>query len=122
MAPVMSAGWKAETLTARQVVAHRDLFLHFTCEGCRFAVQLDPWRIGSRLADDPLRDLRFRCRRCGVYPSTLRIGRRTSGASDEVMVIPLKPRAWDDGHQEDQRRCLARAQAAREAARRAWKP
>lgn len=112
---MVPAGWSPQTLTARQVVARPDVELSFNCVGCRAWIGLDPWRIGARLADDPLQTLRFRCRKCGVYPSELKVSRRTSKEPEELLAIPLKPRAWDQGHEEDQRRCLARAEAARRA-------
>ncbi|WP_436355690.1 hypothetical protein [Brevundimonas sp. CEF1] len=55
--------WKAETVTARDVVAHRDVVLSINCEGCRLDTEVNVWKIGMRLADTPLQRLRFRCRR-----------------------------------------------------------
>lgn len=101
--------WTAETLTARHVVVHRDVTLTINCVGCRLLVELNVWKIGARLADEPLQGLRLRCRRCGVYPTELVVGRRTSGRGDKLLVIPLKPRAWDDGCRDNQAAALRRA-------------
>lgn len=102
--------WTAETLTARDVVAYRDVVLSIHCPGCNIIREVNVWKIGARLADDPLQSLRFRCTRCGVFPSELVVGRRTSSVGETLLTIPLKPRCWDDGHQEGQHRALQRAQ------------
>lgn len=100
--------WTAETLTARDVVAYRDVTLSIHCIGCNMIRELNVWTIGARLADDPLQALRFRCRRCGVYPSELIVRRRTSSVGETLLTIPLKPRCWDDGHRQDQAVALKR--------------
>lgn len=100
--------WTAETVTARDVVPYRDVTLSIHCPGCNTIRELNVWTIGARLADDPLQELRFRCRRCGVYPSELIVGRRTSSAGETFLTIPLKPRFWDEGHREDQAAALRR--------------
>ncbi|MGH7019159.1 MAG: hypothetical protein ACREEY_04735 [Brevundimonas sp.] len=103
--------WTAETLTARDVVPYRDVVLSIHCPGCNMIRELNVWTIGARLADDPLRELRFRCRRCGVYPSELIVGRRTSMAGEYLLAIPLKPRCWDDEHRDNQARAMGNAEA-----------
>ncbi|MFC5374724.1 hypothetical protein ACFPIF_19365 [Brevundimonas faecalis] len=100
--------WKAETVTARDVVAHRDVTLSFHCQGCNLVVELDVWKIGLRLADMPLQGLRFRCSRCGLYPSTLKVGRRNFMAGETLLTIPLKPRCWDESHSANQTAALRR--------------
>ncbi|MBB4799068.1 MULTISPECIES: hypothetical protein [Brevundimonas] len=107
--------WTAERVTARDVVPYRDVTLFIWCDGCRRGRELNVWTIGARLADDPLREVRFRCRACGVYPSGMEVSRRTSSAPDKLLMIPLKPRFWDDGHREDQAAALRRAESRRKA-------
>ena len=102
--------WTAENVTARDLVVWRDIVLSVQCEGCRLSKEMNVWRIGARLADDHLQDLRFRCRECGVYPSSLEISRRDGMAGQKLLLVPLRPRAWDDGHREDQARALRRAE------------
>ncbi|WP_303719579.1 hypothetical protein [Brevundimonas naejangsanensis] len=103
------ARWTPERLTARDVVAHRDVALSFYCQGCRMTVEFDVWKVGARLADDPLQTLRFRCRRCGVYPSTLMVARRNGMSGVHLFEIPLKPRSWDESHEEKQAVAMRRA-------------
>jgi len=103
------ARWTPERLTARDVVAHHDVTLSFYCRGCHLTVEFNVWKVGARLADTPLQELRFRCVRCGVYPETLEVGRRDSMSGVRLLTIPLKPRAWDDGHRADQEAALRRA-------------
>lgn len=98
-------------MTARDVVAYRDVVLSIHCPGCNIIRELNVWTIGARLADDPLQELRFRCRRCGVYPSELTVGVRNSTTGEHLLTIPLKPRYWDDGHREDQAAAQWRAEA-----------
>jgi len=93
--------------------------LTIACDGCRGNREFNVWKIGVVLADTAIQTLRFRCHRCGVYPNALRIGRRTSSTGDLIMMIPLRPRAWDEGHEEAQRIALDRAQRAFEARRKA---
>lgn len=100
--------WTAETLTARDVVAYRDVVLSIHCPGCNTIREVNVWKIGARLADDPLQDLRFRCTRCGTFPSELEISRRNSTTGEHLLTIPLKPRCWDDGHRQDQASALKR--------------
>ncbi len=100
--------WTAETVTARDVVAYRDVVLAIHCIGCHLICELNVWTIGARLADDPLQGLRFRCRRCGLYPSELVIRRRNSMAGEHLLTIPLKPRAWDESHSANQAAALRR--------------
>lgn len=100
--------WKAETLTARHIVAQRDVVLSIHCQGCRLITEADAWKVGARLADTPLQRLRFRCRRCGVYADAISVGRRTSTQGVHLLDIPLKPACWDEGHQADQAAALSR--------------
>ena len=105
--------WTAETLTARDVVAYRDVVMSIHCPGCNTIREVNVWKIGTRLADDPLQGLRFRCTRCGVFPSELTVGRRTSTAGETLLIVPLKPRCWDASHREDQAKALHCAQQQR---------
>jgi hypothetical protein len=114
-------GWTPETLTARQLVAYPHISASFNCLGCRVWTDFNIWKVGARSADEPLQTLRFRCQRCGVYPKELKISRRTSGLPIDLMIVPLKPRCWDEGHEAEQRRCLARAEARRKAAADAYR-
>lgn len=103
--------WTAATVTARDLVVWRDIVVFAFCEGCRVTREMNVWRIGARLADDHLQELRFRCATCGVYPSAIEISRRDGMAGQKLLMVPLRPRAWDDGHREDQARALQRAEA-----------
>ena len=103
--------WTAATVTARDLVVWRDIVVSAFCEGCRVTREMNVWRIGARLADDHLQELRFRCATCGVYPSAIEISRRDGMAGQKLLMVPLRPRAWDDGHREDQARALQRAEA-----------
>lgn len=103
--------WTAENVTARDLVVWRDIVVSAYCEGCRVSREMNVWRIGARLADDHLQELRFRCTTCGVYPSAIEISRRNSMTGQKLLMVPLRPRAWDDGHREDQARALQRAEA-----------
>ncbi len=105
--------WTPENLTARMVVAHRELVLMIHCVGCRCLKEIDPWRIASRCADDPLRDLRWRCDRCGVYARELTVERRTASQHRCLLVIPIASRCWDAGHQDAQQAALRRARPAK---------
>ncbi|MBK1970803.1 hypothetical protein JIX59_15790 [Brevundimonas diminuta] len=103
--------WTAATVTARDLVVWRDIVVSAFCEGCRVTREMNVWRIGARLADDHLQELRFRCATCGVYPSAIEISRRDGMVGHKLLMVPLRPRAWDDGHREDQARALQRAEA-----------
>lgn len=105
--------WTADTLTPRDVVAYRDVVLSIHCPGCNTIREVNVWKIGARLADHPLQCLRFRCTRCGVFPSALKVGVRNSTRGEHILTIPLSPRCWDDGHREDQAAALRRAEARR---------
>lgn len=67
------------------------------------------WKIGARLADDPIQRLRFRRHVCGVYAQTVCVAWRNSSASDKLLTIRLNPACWDDGHETMQRQAVARA-------------
>lgn len=113
--------WTAERVTARDIVPWRDIVLSIWCDGCQTTREMNIWRIGARLADDRLQELRFRCQRCGVYPSRLEISRRDSMRGQKLLTVPLKPRAWDDGHRADQEKALRRAEARRQQDADAWR-
>ncbi len=98
--------WIAEQVTARDIGPYRDIVLMLWCDGCLIAREVNVWRIGARLADDHLQELRFRCRVCGVYPSRLEVSRRDGSTGQKILTVPLKPRAWDDGHRADQAEAL----------------
>lgn len=115
--------WTAENVTARDLVVWRDIVVSAFCEGCRVTREMNVWRIGARLADDHLQELRFRCATCGVYPGAITISRRDSMSGQKLLMVPLRPRAWDDGHREDQTRALQRAERYRarmEKEQKAW--
>ena len=103
--------WTAENVTARDLVVWRDIVVSAYCKGCRVSREMNVWRIGARLADDHLQKLRFRCRTCGVYPRAIEISRRDGMTGQKLLMVPLRPRAWDDCHREDQARALQRAEA-----------
>lgn len=68
--------WTPERLTPRDVVVDRDIVITADCSGCRFIFEMNVWKIGARLADDPFQIMRFRCCRCGAYAKSLVIGGR----------------------------------------------
>lgn len=103
--------WTAENVTARDLVVWRDIVVSVFCGGCRVSREMNVWRIGARLADDHLQELRFRCTTCGVYPNAIEISRRDGMTGQKLLMVPLRPRCWDDGHREDQARALQRAEA-----------
>jgi hypothetical protein len=100
--------WTPERLTPRDVVVDRQIVVSAKCSGCLYTVELNVWRIGARIADDPFQIMRFRCRRCGAYATSLEVGRRNNAQGEKLLTIPLKPRFWDQGHDEIQRTALAR--------------
>lgn len=102
--------WRDYNVTARDLVADSSIYILFDCRGCRVMRETSVWRIGARLADDPIQRLRFRCHVCGVYAQTVRVARRNSAASDKILTIKLNPACWDDGHETSQRQALARAE------------
>jgi hypothetical protein len=105
--------WKDYNVTARDLVADSSVTLSILCRGCNLTTEANIWKIGARLADDPLQRIRFRCSRCGVYPSELKIGRRTSKAGDHILTVKLNPACWDNEHEINQRNALARAEKRR---------
>lgn len=100
--------WTPERLTPRDAVIDPQIVVSAICSGCRYIVEIDVWRIGARLADDPIQSMRFRCRRCGAYANEIEVSRRNMGQGEKLLTIPLKPRCWDEGHDEKQRAALAR--------------
>lgn len=100
--------WTPERLTPRDTVVDPQIVVSAMCSGCRYIVEIDVWRIGARLADDPIQSMRFRCRRCGAYATSIEVSRRNMGQGEKLLTIPLKPRCWDEGHDEKQRAALAR--------------
>lgn len=107
--------WRPENVTARDLAQDSSVVASILCGGCNSITEVNIWRIGSALADTPLQRLRFRCRRCGVYPERLEIARRTSGQGEKMLTIPLKPACWDSGHAENQRIAIERAAQRRQA-------
>lgn len=100
--------WTPERLTPRDVVVDRQIVISASCSGCRYIVEMNVWRIGARLADDPFQSMRFRCRRCGAYATSIEVSRRNMSQGEKLLSIPLKPRCWDEGHDQAQRAALAR--------------
>ncbi len=100
--------WTPERLTPRDVVMDRQVVVEARCSGCRVSTQLNVWTIGARMADDPFQIMRFRCRRCGAYATSLEVGRRNNVQSETLVTIPLRPRFWDQGNDEKQQAALAR--------------
>ncbi|MFN3627288.1 MAG: hypothetical protein ACK4S3_05345 [Parvibaculum sp.] len=107
--------WRPETVTARDLVQDSSVVATISCIGCGIITEINVWQIGCNLADTSLQTLRLRCRRCGVYPKEVEIGRRTSGIGEKMLTIPLKPRCWDSGHADAQRIALERAARRRQA-------
>lgn len=101
--------WTPETVTARDLVTDSSITVLLHCEGCRLSREMNIWKVGARLADDPLHRLRFRCKTCGMFPRTIEIGRRNSAQGEKLFKIALRPACWDDGHDEAQRRAVQRA-------------
>ncbi len=79
--------WKDYNVTARDIVADGSMTVSFDCAGCRLITEFNIWKVGMVLADTPLQRMRFRCKRCGVYPKALKIGRRTSGNGDKILTV-----------------------------------
>lgn len=100
--------WTPERLTPRDVVVDRQVVIYARCSGCGFSTEMNVWRIGARMADDPFQIMRFRCRRCGAYATSLDVGRRNCAQGEKLFTIPLKPRFWDQGNDEKQQAALAR--------------
>lgn len=105
----MPAGrWTPEELTPRLVVSDRDVSISIRCEGCRLIRQVDPWKLGPRLGDMPLQQMRFLCSRCGLYASEIKVDRSFGGTSEPMFVVSLDPRCWDEGHDAAQAKSRAR--------------
>lgn len=104
--------WKDYNVTARDLIVDSEIYITFSCAGCRMIREANVWKIGARLADDPLQRLRFRCSKCGVYAKEVAVQRRQSRSSDPILRIRLNPAHWDDGHETAQRQALARAEKA----------
>lgn len=100
--------WTPERLTPRDVVVDGQIVVAVNCSGCRYIVEMNVWRIGARLADEPFQSMRLRCRRCSAYATSIEVSRRNMGQGEHLLTIPLKPRCWDEGHDEKQRAALAR--------------
>lgn len=100
--------WTPERLTPRDVVMDREVVIYARCSGCCFSTEMNVWRIGARMADDPFQIMRFRCRRCGAYAKSLDVGRRNCAQGEKLFTIPLKPRFWDLGHEQMQEEALRR--------------
>lgn len=103
--------WRDYNTTARDLVQDSSVVVSFDCVGCRRSVELNVWKIGAVLADDPIQRLRFRCSRCGVYPKAVEVSRRTSGIPVHILTITLNPACFDDQHRAQQVRALAKAEA-----------
>ncbi|KQR52973.1 hypothetical protein [Brevundimonas sp. Leaf168] len=100
--------WTPERLTPRDVVVDRQIVVAARCSGCLYTVELNVWTVGARLADDPFQIMRFRCRRCGAYATSLEVGRRNNVQGEKLFTILLRPRFWDQGHDENQQAALTR--------------
>ena len=100
--------WTPEHLTPRDVVVDRQIVVDVRCSGCRFSTEMNVWKIGARMADDPFQIMRFRCQRCGAYATSIDISRRDNKQGKTLLTIPLKPRFWDQKNEEKQRAALAR--------------
>lgn len=100
--------WRSYNVTARDIAQDSSFTVSFDCMGCRSIVEFNIWKVGAVLADTPLQRLRFRCHRCGVYPTELKVGRRTSCQGEEILTVKLEGK-WDEGHHDNQRRALALA-------------
>lgn len=103
--------WRDYNTTARDLVQDSSIVASFNCVGCRRWVEFDAWKIGARLADDPIQRLRFKCGVCGVYPKALEVSRRTSRTPERILTIALNPACFDDQHRAQQVRALAKAEA-----------
>lgn len=100
--------WTPERLTPRDVVVDQQIVVSASCSGCRYTVEMNVWKIGARMADDPFQIMRFRCRRCGAYATSIEVSRRNMSQGEKLLDIPLKPRFWDQEHDQNQRTALAR--------------
>lgn len=106
--------WTPENVTARDLVHDSSITACIFCRGCNVITEINIWVVGKVLADTSIQQLRFRCRRCGVYPHEIQLGRRTSSEGEFIFTIPLKPRCWDEGHAEEQQKALERAHRRQE--------
>lgn len=104
--------WKDYNVTARDLVADSEVYITFSCLGCRLIKEANVWKIGARLADDAIQRLRFKCQQCGVYAKEVAVHRRQSRSSGPILKIKLNPAIWDDGHETAHRQALARAEKA----------
>jgi len=84
------ARWTPETLTARDVIADRYLSAVVHCGRCNTGFGFDVWKVGARLGDTPLQQLKLTCRRCGSRAAYISIDRANVGTSETVLTIPLK--------------------------------
>lgn len=83
-----------DRLTARDLVARKDLSAHVTCRPCRTSRPLNPWKIGERLGDMPLKEMKFVCQRCRTRATRLDVWRSNVGTSAMVATIVLeRPKA-----------------------------
>lgn len=83
-----------DQLTARRLIARRDLSALVACEPCRSSRPLNPWKIGERLGDLPLKEMKFVCRRCGARATQVDVWRSHVGTSCMVATITLeRPKA-----------------------------
>jgi hypothetical protein len=103
--------WTPSNVTARDLLQDSAVSVMVDCHVCRRGTRLDVWRIGSRLADTAIQAMRFRCQRCGAYTHKLSVERScpTGGLHKPILTIDLKPRFWDEGHEEANRAAMARA-------------
>lgn len=107
--------WRDYNVTARDLVTDSEIYVTFSCVGCRLIKEASVWRIGARLADDAIQRMRFKCSDCGVYAKEITIHRRQSKSCDPILRVKLNPAHWDDGHETAHRQALARADKARKA-------
>lgn len=79
-----------ERLTARQLITNRQLSVVVECNGCRSGRPLNPWRIGERLGDTPLKELKFVCSKCRRRATSLQVWAQNVGTSRPVASITLE--------------------------------
>lgn len=82
--------WTPELLTARDVVADRDLSAIVQCRTCNTGRGFNLWKVGPRLADEPIRHLKLTCSKCGNRATHVQISRSLGGRTETAMEIPLK--------------------------------
>jgi hypothetical protein len=79
-----------DRLTARDLIASGNLDVLVPCAPCHSSRPFDPWKMGARMGDTPLKQLKFVCRTCGTRATRLDVWRRHVGTGVVVATIQLE--------------------------------